>query len=392
MKYMGHKGRILSAIREQVGRQIEGAGAIADPFCGSGVVAWDLATTYDLPVIAGDLQHFATARAAAVVERTEPLTSTQFVDEWFLRAEELLETQLIGRRLPPDPEIGAGRTGVTAAISAVLRCRRYISENLGAQLTKSKIAWPMTLAYGGYYYSPRQALQLDALRATLPKEPARRSVLLSALIGAASRCAAAPGHTAQPLGLKATSLPHLLAAWRRNVRDYVRSEVALVRDRYARCPGGYVVTGHWKNVLERLSRGDVVFCDPPYSDVQYSRFYHVLETLTRGVPVVVSGSGRNPPFSERPASEFSRRTMAGTELDQLLSLSAERGLRLVVTFPLAQQSNGLSGTHIASRARSFFSRVEVSEARSTFSSLGGNGMEGGRPARLAQVEAVICCR
>src|SRR5467141_2980124 len=100
MKYMGHKGRMVDAIKIQVERVAEGAHALCDAFCGSGVVAWTLAEQIDRPVLAGDLQSFAAARAAAVITRTAPLNDLQFVDRWFQRADTLVEEITADLRIP----------------------------------------------------------------------------------------------------------------------------------------------------------------------------------------------------------------------------------------------------------------------------------------------------
>jgi adenine-specific DNA-methyltransferase len=35
------------------------------------------------------------------------------------------------------------------------------------------------------------------------------------------------------------------------------------------------------NVLAKNIKADIVYIDPPYNSRQYSRFYHVLENLTK---------------------------------------------------------------------------------------------------------------
>ncbi len=389
MKYMGHKGRIVGAIEKQIERVAGDAHALCDAFCGSGVVAWSLAEKFDRPVLAGDLQSFATARAAGVLSRTAPVTEFAFVDRWFKRAEDLIEEITGDLRIPATPEAQL-KTKFIAPRKAVKKARGYAAQTLRRVLRSNGHRWPITLAYAGYYYSIKQALVLDALRQTLPSGPAERVVALSALIGAASRCSASPGHTAQPLGIGRKSLPHVIEAWNRLVFDYVRDEVIQIGPRYAKVQGE-VKTTSWQKLLDHLSPGDVVFCDPPYSDVQYSRFYHVLETLSRGNVVEVSGTGRNPPFEERPVSEFSRKSKSKDEAEGLLRQAAERELRLVITFPVTRQSNGLAAWTFAAKAQKYFSRVENREVESVFSTLGGNGTAEHRPARTELVERIICC-
>src|SRR5690606_4733330 len=127
------------------------------------------------------------------------------------------------------------------------------------------------------------------------------AVSLAALISAASKCSASPGHTAQPLGITNSSLPHVIDAWGRDPFHYVLDEVKNLAPRHALVLGK-TITGSLENLIASLNEGDLAFCDPPYSGVHYSRFYHVLETLSRCLSVEVTGSGRNPPFSERPSS------------------------------------------------------------------------------------------
>jgi len=389
MKYMGHKGRIVNAIKKHVERISRDAHALCDAFCGSGVVSWALAEAFNRPVLAGDLQKFATVRAAGVITRTQALHDFTFVDRWFRRADHLVAEITDDLRIPEAPGVEV-KTKFIEPRKLVKRARRYAAKTMRRVLLSNGHNWPITLAYAGYYYSIDQALTLDALRATLPSGRDERAVALSALVGAASRCSASPGHTAQPLGIGRKSLPHVIDAWNRSVFQYVREEVEAIGPRYAKVEGE-VKTTPWDDLLEHLSPGDVVFCDPPYSDVQYSRFYHVLETLTRGTAVEVSGAGRNPPFKERPESDFSRKSKSRDEADRLLKFGAERGLRLVITFPVSRQSNGLAAWTFASKAQTYFSHVENHEVVSVFSTLGGNGTEEHRPARHQSIERIICC-
>ncbi len=52
---------------------------------------------------------------------------------------------------------------------------------------------------------------------------------------------------------------------------------------------GETIVGDALQIAKTLNRSDLVFVDPPYSAVQYSRFYHVLEnclcsgTVHRGI-------------------------------------------------------------------------------------------------------------
>jgi adenine-specific DNA methylase len=87
---------------------------------------------------------------------------------------------------------------------------------------------------------------------------------------------------------------------------YAERAVRLLCPLHAKAKGKTVV-GDALKVAKELCKTDLVFVDPPYSAVHYSRFYHVLETVARGNCSTVTGTGRYPPPVERPPSAFSRK-------------------------------------------------------------------------------------
>lgn len=385
MKYMGHKGRLLPVLGEVLLEEARDAGQVADPFCGSGIVSWFLAENTDLAVHAGDLQRFASVRAAAVVERTKPLDAHALLASWFAAAQER-----IGHVIAHFPNtmrsIDPAIDDVAEIRSIVERSRRFSCVVLPPLLDRVDGCWPMSKAYGGYYFSPAQALIFDALRQTLPGSAPRRAIALAALIEAASRCAAAPGHTAQPFQPTAGAARYIVEAWSRDVWSRVAEAAHAIAGRAARRSGN-AAARDFRATLRALQPGDLVFADPPYSGVHYSRFYHVLETLTDGREVSVFGQGRYPPAEKRPASEFSRKTEARRAAAELIELCAASRLKLVLTFPVGRASNGLSAQDYIEFGRGRFSRVEYLEEDSKFSTLGGNAVR--RDARIHCAEAIV---
>ena len=58
------------------------------------------------------------------------------------------------------------------------------------------------------------------------------------------------------------------------------------------------------NILAKKIECDIVYIDPPYNSRQYSRFYHILETLTKGNSPVLIGEALKPPAENM--SEYCR--------------------------------------------------------------------------------------
>ena len=305
MKYMGHKGKLLPILGEVLEAESKFAKRVADPFCGSAAVSWHLAQRTNKIILSGDLQSFAVARAAAVVERTATLDAKGMLRHWFSSARQIVDEVIsqfpnASRSVQPDAIAPEHMKDV------VERSRTFCQSVLPPVLGRMKGNFPMTIAYGGHYFSPLQALELDALRNTVPRSPGHTETCVAALIDAASRCAAAPGHTAQPFQPTQTASKFIIEAWNRNVWDDVEQALVSIASQHAKVKGT-AIQGDCIDLISSLEPGDLVFADPPYSDVHYSRFYHVLETLSRGVGVTVSGVGRYPPLAQRPGSSFSRR-------------------------------------------------------------------------------------
>ena len=249
----------------------------------------------------------------------------------------------------------------------------------------SRLIWKR---YGGHYFSPTQALSFDAMLQRLPTDREIRELCLAATIMAASGCAAAPGHTAQPFKATESAGKYLRAAWNRDPVYHARKAVDKLCKLHAKRRGCTKVVDA-NAIAERLNADDLVFVDPPYSSVQYSRFYHVLETIARGTCGAVEGVGRYPPREERPTSLYSWRRTSGGTIGELLCKLAEVGCSVVLTFPAGECSNGLSGTGIETVARRLF-RVSRESITSCFSTLGGNSMN--RNPRKTARELILVLR
>lgn len=388
MKYMGHKGKLLSFLGDILIEESKNSGSIADPFCGSGAVSWFLAENTKKPIVSGDLQEFAICRAAAVTHRIVPIDPIEIYKPWIKRANKLLSK--ITEKFPnaeqsvePDPN------KTDSIIRLVLRSRVFCETVLPNILKGLKRQFPMTKAYGGHYFSPLQALMLDSLRSTLPSEENERSVALAALIETASRCAASPGHTAQPFQPTVTSAKYILDAWQRPVERLLIESITNISSKHASSVGRAEV-GDFLTTINSLQAGDLVFADPPYSDVHYSRFYHVLETLAKGSETEVSGRGRYPDIIERPSSRFSLKAQSKFAALDLVQGCFKRKLGLVLTFPSGGASNGLSAQDFITMGKSLYSSIEQYEVNSDFSTLGGNAKS--RSARLMCQESIVCFR
>ena len=343
-----------------------------DLFAGSAAVSWFVGQNVDVPVLSSDLQEYSKILAESVICRTTNLDATPIAELWSKEATQILGSSACARKslALENPR----KNTVTWAAKARELC--------SSESDVHDVLWS---AYGGHYLSPLQAITVDALRQALPLGREENSACHAAVIMAISKCVAAPGHTAQPFRPTGNGGRYLRQAWQCDILEVAVQKLHEICNCYAR-KQGKSQTGDALELAERLECNDLVFLDPPYSGVHYSRFYHVLETAARQKCSEVSGVGRYPPQGERPNSDFSKKRSSEEAFTTLLSRLSDRGCTVILTFPTSQCSNGLSGelvNHIASR---YFEIVER-KVKTLFSTMGGNNLH--RSARRLTEELIL---
>ncbi|MBY3144866.1 adenine methyltransferase [Rhizobium laguerreae] len=372
MKYMGSKRAMLrNGLGKLIDAEIGGFGRFVDLFAGSGAVAAHVASRYSVPVSAYDIQAYSVAVTSALVSRSYVLDGGPIWESWLARA----STYYAGMSQP---------LHVVDGREDVLSVRDWCSEQL----------YPITRAYGGYYFSPSQALWFDAFRSTVPAPQEESCAAIAALVEAASHCVAAPGHTAQPFQPTPTAWKFLLEAWNRDPITYIRRsflELCSVKANVA----GMATIRDANDAASDLMPDDLVFIDPPYSGGHYSRFYHVLETVALGECGEVTGVGRYPDPSRRPKSRYSLKGQSVSALVDLLSSIAQAGATGILTFPDHACSNGLSGEQVRELSRKHFV-VDDLYVNSVFSTLGGHSLQReadkSRQARQTASEMMLVLR
>ena len=371
VKYMGSKRWMLhNGLADVIQSRVSQHERFVDLFSGSAVVSWHVASNHAIPVLASDLQEFCRVLAASVVCRTATL-GHYWIENWIGRATSSARDHPLFESASNLQHFSERMTIVEFTAAARALC--------------ATAETPTTAAYGGHYFSPLQAIYLDSLRSSLPPRRPHRMAALAALVQTASVCAASPGHTAQPFGPTASAEPYLRHAWSKNVVQRVRHHAELLSAIGSK-KEGVALTCDANTIAHDLSDGDLVFIDPPYSSVHYSRFYHVLETIAVGNNVQVSGTGRYPPLELRPRSRYSLPSEAGSALHQLLETIGKCRAGVIVTFPTGSASNGLSGERVINIASNWFT-VDYVKVKSRFSTLGGNSRN--RSARVRSEELLL---
>ena len=242
----------------------------------------------------------------------------------------------------------------------------------------------MTRYYGGVYFSWQQAIDLDALlKVIFEYDEGVRDHLLAASFGAASTAVNTIGkHFAQPIQLRTIS-----GQLKRNLIPQT------IRDRTVNIFDAFSV---WQDRLERMKRHagsftsirsdyrdalknqdiqfDAIYADPPYTRDHYSRFYHILETMSIhdepevSTTSIHSQNGRKLSRGlyrlERHQSPFSIASQASKAFEDLAQMVKDRNVPMVLSYSPFNSHNGsrprlLSIDKIAEILHGHFSKVEI---------------------------------
>jgi len=205
MKYMGSKRAMLqNGLGSLILEESRKADRVVDLFCGAGSVVRFAAEMTNMPVLAIDLQQYSIILANAILKKINSIDSSDLEKKWLQKVEDLR----LKSKLWDKAQNLSAKLDVRAARSYVNRCRELCEQN-------SNIG-PIWNAYGGYYFSPEQAITFDYMLNNLPNKQIDRIMCQASLIITAMRCVASPGHTAQPFQPTRTARKYLLDSWSRD--------------------------------------------------------------------------------------------------------------------------------------------------------------------------------
>jgi len=233
----------------------------------------------------------------------------------------------------------------------------FASHRLEAYRTLNKLE-PyslFSLYYGNTYVGVRQALEIDSIRYAIDKlcddwiqdrpelgfDPQLlRCMLMSALISAVNKINPGPGHWAAFPRVSQRNRDWIVAQRKIDVYDTFIQRVAEIETALSKnispfgphvvCTEDYV--SFMREVLEYIRQARVVYMDPPYSQGHYSRFYHLLETLTLYDYPEIAFSGRYR--KDRHQSPFAQKEKIAAAVGAICEVTRDAKTTLVISYSL----------------------------------------------------------
>jgi adenine-specific DNA-methyltransferase len=172
---------------------------------------------------------------------------------------------------------------------------KKIVENSSSKIIKKYHLF--TEDYAGTYWSFKQCIWIDSLKCVIDRYkevPELYNMLLSCTMYAMAYNSQSTGHYAQfRKAATEKSMNDVLIYRRKSILDFFIRKYNELKDTFNNETGSfYTNTLDYNECIDRLANGTLVYADPPYCSVHYSRFYHILETFVRYDYPVIKYDGR----------------------------------------------------------------------------------------------------
>lgn len=206
--------------------------------------------------------------------------------------------------------------------------------------------------YASNYFGIKQAAEIDAIRAALDdiKDENALYILFSCLFYAMKECVfAKDGHMAQPLEFNGNRA-RLLAQRKKSIVEFFFAKTEEF------CLPDFCVPHNTQSQnkvfnldfeqlleLEEIKKNvSIIYADPPYTDMQYSRYYHLLNTVIENKfaePTVLNGSYTKGLYlNNRYQSKLSQKNSCLQQMEKLIAFSSKYNKTLVISFGFPQDA------------------------------------------------------
>ena len=427
--YLGSKLRMVDEIVEAVDKVDPSKARVCDLFAGSGTVSGVLAQTRSVTAV--DIQEYSRVLCSALLypmpttdgpklmlEPAEASSLAYATASIVHHEQESIKRALLGYPDMLDDFLEhcsltrflSGEFSGSQALREVLTITALRLKEVGLNDSSNSLT---TRLFGGVYFSYSQAVRLDELLDAVFSAPfSLRDLLLAAVLSTASEIVNTIGKQfAQPIRPKDKQ-----GATKPNLLDKIQKDrsasVQVVFDKWVQRyqavtrtqrPHSVIRSDYAEALLSVEEDTRVVYADPPYTRDHYSRYYHVLETLSlRDNPAVskvriggVERISRGVYRVDRHQSPFCIPSRVAEAFSTLFNRVARRGLPLVLSYsPYRQGSDArprlLTLDEIKSLAEKEFDSVRI-ERVGPFSH---NKLNNARlnKAHIQFAESLVICR
>lgn len=349
INYQGSKTNLLNFITEGISDYVKEGDCILDIFSGSGAVSNALKNKYK--VYANDSELYATLIGKAILVPTEIPNEvvskvSDLYNENYKKLFSIQKEYIIAENEYLEKEDLKGILQVYKVFPTVWNSD---SKDLSPKILRKKNAFNLfTYYYSTTYFGISQSVEIDSLIYAIKMLPENyHSILYSCLFFAMKETVfSKDGHMAQPLD--AEKYPtRLYNKRKRKVKNYFLKklkEITIGTDNiYSNDNKSF--NEEFSILLENreiMKSVSLIYADPPYTDMQYSRYYHLLNVACKydypELTVTKNGYTKGLYTEGRYQSKLSQKSSAKEQIERLMKYCFKQNIKLALSYAYPQDT------------------------------------------------------
>lgn len=330
VKYMGSKRNLIDFVFQTIQEvDPDGQRRLYDVFAGSAVVS--AAFRNVRPVSCNDVQHYS------------GLIGRMYLQNycWEKFPDDILERFLQAAKAKVDLVIDQMKDALIDYDQPLTFAEVSAKESVHRKLINSSFTGfdhVFIQRFSGTYWSLRQCIVIDAIISTVRTKSYRKTPLYElvhgALMFAMAYCSQSTGHYAQYRDLTEDNLADILLYRRKSMFTLFEQKLYSLRGHFNGMNNSafeHETTNlDFLDAIRKSTPESIIYADPPYQFVHYSRFYHALETLVRYDYPEVRYKGRYR--TDRHQSPFCIKTKVRDAFRTLFEQVAKKRSTLILSY------------------------------------------------------------
>jgi adenine-specific DNA methylase len=356
LNYQGSKKNLLEFIYKNTVEVVDDNKAVLDMFAGSCSVGYGLKRYYKM--YANDSEYYSYAISKALLQYKSRDTWKAYKEKFLRDFSENYErvNMIVGNHIIEEkkllftenkikleelydkyPTAWNGKLNYQVG-NITLRTAKDLREN------KYNIPFMMfTTYYANTNFGVEQSVEIDSIRYAIHKlsEPKLKYVLLSCLFYAMKECVfSKDGHMAQPLD-RVNHFNKLIKVRKKQIRKLFMNKIEEFHS-------DQFISTHHENKVFNLKANDIlkldeiknevglIYADPPYTDMQYSRYYHLLNSVALydydDISLYRGNLSKGLYRSQRFQSPLSQRSKAEQGIDDIFQFCRINSINLALSY------------------------------------------------------------
>ena len=329
MKYMGSKREILYLINDTIDELHTDSATLCDLFAGTAIVSAAFQDQYN--VISNDIQNYSNIFAYTYSSNMHQALSRSFVENVKDQIQKFVEEW---HKTFPSYQFNYENVDSYEHFFKIEKEQQeFINKDFGIGFSL------FVKNYSGTYWSYEQCVWIDSIRAVAEKYKGTVGyyAIMSSLIFAMSYTSQSTGHFAQYRDITKSNANDILLYRKKSVFSLFEKklEELVLLNLTNKDHKVTIKSLDYLDCLRIVPEESIVYADPPYSAVHYSRFYHVIETLVKYDHPHLEYKGRYR--DDRHQSPFDKRKEVANAFQLLFKAIDERKSHLILSY----SDNGL---------------------------------------------------